>query len=139
MILFNRNFLRTVIPPPIWNYLRYLKFRIFKSSNFAAHNMDIKLQKYLNYDFGFFVEVGANDGFTESNTLSLEIKRTWRGVLVEPLPNQFISCCYYRGRIGNSFFSNACVSFKNKKKTVKIKYANLMSVVHDKKNTLKNI
>ena len=116
MILFNKNFLRTVIPPSIWNYLRYLKFRIFKSSNFAAHNMDTKLQKYLNYNFGFFVELGANDGFTESNTLSLEIKRTWRGVLVEPLPSQFISCCYYRGKIGNSFFANACVSFKKKKK-----------------------
>lgn len=139
LIKINKNYLRTIIPPSIWDFGRYLKFLIFKNSNFAAHNMDRKLQKYLNYNYGFFVDVGANDGFTESNTLFLERKRNWRGVLIEPAPNQFINCCYYRGRKGNSFFPNACVSFECKKKIMQLKYANLMSVLVNKKNTLKSI
>jgi FkbM family methyltransferase len=138
MKIISKSFLRKIISPSLWEFLKYYKFRIFKNSNFAANNMDKKLQKYLNYDYGFFVELGANDGFTESNTLSLEIKRLWRGILIEPLPHQFIRCCFYRGREGNQFFCNACVSNKNKK-FLKIKYANLMSTIPSDENNLKNI
>lgn len=35
---------------------------------------------------GFFVEAGANDGFTESNTYYLEQRLGWRGLLIEPVP-----------------------------------------------------
>lgn len=37
---------------------------------------------------GYFVEVGANDGITYSNTLLLE-KYGWKGILVEPDPRAF--------------------------------------------------
>ena len=33
---------------------------------------------------GFFVECGAGDGFTLSQTLFLELERNWTGLLVEP-------------------------------------------------------
>ena len=35
---------------------------------------------------GFFIEAGADDFETDSNTLLFEIKRNWTGLLVEPNP-----------------------------------------------------
>lgn len=38
---------------------------------------------------GYFVDVGAFDGVTLSNTYALERELGWRGVCVEPLPAEF--------------------------------------------------
>ena len=38
---------------------------------------------------GFFIEAGAYDGETLSNTLFLEVKRNWTGVLIEPNPDNY--------------------------------------------------
>ncbi|XP_023930495.1 protein Star [Lingula anatina] len=38
---------------------------------------------------GFFVEAGAWDGETDSNSLFFEISRNWTGILVEPDPRNF--------------------------------------------------
>lgn len=40
-------------------------------------------------DFGFFVEVGAHDGLTYSNTYFFEKELNWRGICIEPLPHIF--------------------------------------------------
>lgn len=37
---------------------------------------------------GFFVDIGAYDGITDSNTLRLE-RAGWKGICVEPLPDVF--------------------------------------------------
>lgn len=37
----------------------------------------------------FFFEAGANDGMMQSNTLIVEKKLNWSGILVEPLPHLF--------------------------------------------------
>jgi FkbM family methyltransferase len=52
----------------------------------AAFGMDRVLNEVIDRDGGFFVEAGANDGFTQSNTYWLERFRGWRGLLVEPMP-----------------------------------------------------
>lgn len=52
----------------------------------ALHGLDVKLDEIIDRDGGFFVEAGANDGFTQSNTYWLERFRGWSGVLVEPMP-----------------------------------------------------
>lgn len=44
-------------------------------------------EKYLP-DIGFFVEVGAYDGITHSNTLGL-IKAGWSGIMIEPVKSHF--------------------------------------------------
>lgn len=45
---------------------------------------DIFVDYILNKDNGFFCEVGACDGIVHSNTLLLEKKRGWNGILCEP-------------------------------------------------------
>lgn len=51
--------------------------------------------RYLNeYIFkdkknGFFVDIGAHDGYTLSNSYFFEDKRGWDGICVEPMPNVF--------------------------------------------------
>jgi len=47
------------------------------------------LRFYNNKEEGFFIEVGANDGITLSNTYLLEKKYNWRGICCEPIPNCF--------------------------------------------------
>lgn len=44
------------------------------------------LDRYLDFHDGYFVEAGANDGFSQSNSLFLARRRGWRGILIEPIP-----------------------------------------------------
>jgi FkbM family methyltransferase len=94
---------------------------------FSINSLDKQLEKYVDYNDGFYVELGANDGVNQSNTLFFEIKRNWKGVLVEPTPHNFIRCREQRSN-KNKIFCNACVSFDYKDKYVDIKYANLMTI-----------
>ena len=51
----------------------------------ALNGLDAKLAARLPAK-GFFIEAGANDGYTQSNTYRLERWEGWRGILVEPIP-----------------------------------------------------
>jgi FkbM family methyltransferase len=90
-------------------------------------NLDQQVEKYLNFDGGFFVELGANDGRFQSNTYYYERFRNWRGVLIEPAPNLFLRCRENRSP-ENHIVCAACVSFDYKEEFVKIVYSNSMSV-----------
>jgi len=93
---------------------------------FALNELDKKLLKYINYPNGFFVELGANDGVNQSNTLHFELYKGWKGVLIEPTPHKFLECCKNRKK-ENHIFCNACVSFDYKDKFVELIYSNLMT------------
>ena len=56
-------FFRKFIPKKIRSYLSE-KLRKFYGTNL----IDKQLLEYLNYNDGFFIELGAHDGLTESNT-----------------------------------------------------------------------
>ncbi|MDR3579534.1 MAG: FkbM family methyltransferase [Oryzomonas sp.] len=88
--------------------------------------LDQILEKWLDYDNGFFVELGANNGIDQSNTFYYERHRNWKGVLVEPTPHNFLSCKKHRSK-DTHIFCNACVSFEYTDKFVEIIYSNLMS------------
>ena len=100
---------------------------IAKYSRPALNSLDVKLEKYLKYKNGFFIEVGANDGFAQSNTYYFEKLRGWQGILVEPIPKLFEKC--YKLRRKSRVFNCALVSSNFTDTHVKMKYANLMSLV----------
>ena len=58
---------------------------------------------------GFFIEAGAYDGEVFSNTLLLEAKYNWTGILVEPNPDAFEEL-HYKNR--KSYSIETCLSMK---------------------------
>jgi len=124
------KFLQKILGYAYWPLRERLIFFIkknFLGASFSLSKLDKKLEKYVDFDKGFFVELGANDGLTYSNSLYFELKRNWRGILIEPSPYNFKKCVANRG-LNNSIFCNACVGFEYVDKYVDIKYANLMSI-----------
>lgn len=56
---------------------------------YSQYEQDIfLLEKFKNITTGFFVDIGANDGITYSNTKRLE-EMGWDGICIEPLPDAF--------------------------------------------------
>jgi FkbM family methyltransferase len=63
-----------------------MKFQYFSSQV----GQDEWVCKMLNYKpYGYFVDIGANDGITINNTYCLEKELNWRGLCVEPSTRQF--------------------------------------------------
>lgn len=95
----------------------------------GLHGLDRKLEAYLDTDGGYFVELGANDGVAQSNTLYFERERGWRGVLIEPILHNFLKCRQNRSP-DNFFACAACVSSDYNEPFVRLTYANLMTTPH---------
>lgn len=102
-------------------------FGNYKYSRPGLNDLDKKLEKYLNFKNGFFIEVGANDGYQQSNTYFLEKILGWRGILVEGIPNLYEKCKRIRTR--SSVYNYALVSPNFPDSSIEMHYANLMSVV----------
>jgi len=92
----------------------------------ALNNLDEKLSKYFNYKNGVFLEVGANDGFKQSNTYYLEKILKWNGVLIEGIPDLYNECLKNRSR-KNHIVNCALVSDTHSRETIEMHYADLMS------------
>lgn len=45
---------------------------------------------------GVFVDIGAHDGITLSNTYVLEKEFNWSGICVEPMHHEYVKCCENR-------------------------------------------
>jgi FkbM family methyltransferase len=79
------------------------------------------MEKYLNFNDGFYIEAGANDGTAQSNTISLE-QKGWSGLLIEP--NQYqLSVCKNNRSDKNIFEHCALVSFEHKGLTIRGNFA----------------
>jgi FkbM family methyltransferase len=71
--------------------------------------LENKLDKlFKNKENGFFVELGANDGLTQSNTAFFEKSRGWSGILIEPSVIGYELCL--KNRPNSICFNYACVS-----------------------------
>ena len=112
-------------------------YRQYFLSSFSLNFLDKKMLKYLKKENGFFIEIGANNGIDQSNTYLLELKKNWKGILVEPSPNKFFECIKNRSS-KNKFYCNACVSFDYKEKYVPITYSNLMTTSNGLETDLEN-
>lgn len=118
--------------------LPYLKSRVFfykkkfyeflkidkLSKPYPGHQ---KILKYLDFEDGFFIECGANDGYFQDPTYYLEKFKNWRGILVEPLPKVFKNCLKNRKR--SKVYNYALVSPDFSKKIITLCDCNAMTVV----------
>jgi len=76
------------------------------NTSYALHSLDIKMKNYLNYEGGFFIECGANDGVSQSNTKIFEDLMGWKGILIEASPSAYEKCVINRP---NSKVYNCCL------------------------------
>lgn len=124
--------IKYLIPIAIKNFLK--KKRLHN----AIDDLDKKLNKFINYRNGFFIECGANDGINQSNTWFFEKKLNWKGLLVEPVPKLFKNL--KKNRSDKNIFENVClVGFNHKSKFINMTYDNCMSKITKNKKKNKNI
>ncbi|MFB0534674.1 MAG: FkbM family methyltransferase [Anaerolineae bacterium] len=115
-----------------YNLKRYRRrlYEFFGSDHYshpALNQIDRKLEKYMPYKNGFFIEAGASDGFAQSNTYYFERFLNWRGILVEPIPELYEKCV--KERPNSILFNCALVSADYDDQSVTMMYSNLMSLV----------
>lgn len=88
------------------------RYKIFFRISFSLNKMD-KIIISNNYSMkGYYLEIGGNDGITQSNTYCLS-RKGWSGLLVEPNHKNYKLCKYFRPN--DKVVNSACVSFDQKK------------------------
>ncbi len=95
-------------------------------NGFSLNDLERSLQRFLPESGGYFVEVGGNDGFTQSNTKALELYFDWGGVLVEPHPENFRRMRLTRSSRSACFWA-ACVPSSFDRDSVTLENLDLMS------------
>ena len=119
-------FVRDILPPMLYRSLSAAQ-RFLKHGHYhALYGIDRQMTAYLPQEGGFYVELGANNGITQSNTLYFERRKGWRGVLIEPSMNKFLECRRNRAD-RNAFFCAACVPMDYPDPVVWLTYSNLMT------------
>jgi len=124
---------------PLRLQLSRLRRRLFEAagssrySRPALNDLDQKLERHLDFDGGVFVEAGANDGFSQSNTYYFEKFRGWSGVLVEGIPELYQRCVATRSR--SKVYHCALVSSDFEDDDVTMHYADLMSLAQNARKT----
>jgi FkbM family methyltransferase len=95
--------------------------------SYTLHQLDRKLEPFMDFDRGLFIEAGANDGVNQSNTLYFEQYRGWRGLLVEAVPDLALKCRQNRP----DCITEPCalVASGYPDETIEITYCDLMSCV----------
>lgn len=93
----------------------------------ALHGLDVKLGSIVGREGGFFVEAGAHDGFTQSNTYWLERFHGWQGLLIEPLPE--LAAEARLSRPGAVIAQCALVAAETDEQTVRMRAGDLFSMV----------
>ena len=77
------------------------------AGGYGAGGQDIYIADLLSRpEHGTFVDIGANDGVTISNTLYFEKELGWNGLAIEPIP-----VAYEKLKVNRSCHTlNACIS-----------------------------
>ena len=111
---------------------RYLA-KLLNKKSFGLNNLDQKIITIIGTKPGYFIELGANDGITQSNTKALELFYGWKGLLIEPIPRLARECRRNRNR-KSQVVNGACVSFSYTGDTIRMAYSGLMSILLEGKN-----
>jgi FkbM family methyltransferase len=123
-----KRFLRRYVGEQAWGKLTEFK-QEFKIRNQEVH-MDPDLYEFFKTrlpDKGYFVDVGAHDGRSYSNTFHLE-KLGWKGILIEPILPTYFRLKQIRNPHTNHFVNSACVSFDYPDSNLEMSYGDLMSI-----------
>lgn len=118
---------RQVLPPIVFSLLRPSgqlpkPFSLFHGKD----QIDKKMLKYIDYDDGYFIEIGAGDGVYLSNTYYYEKYRHWSGVLIDPILHHHLSCLQHRPN--SKSFLCAASSFENTNDTISMLYAGYFTI-----------
>jgi FkbM family methyltransferase len=106
----------------VYQYYKFSFFRIYSSRG----SIDKKLVELLNNrKNGFFLEVGAYNGISESVSLRLETEYNWKGILIEPNPIHFKFLKKNRGK--NICLNYICLNQQKINQKMYIKNLNQMS------------
>ena len=132
----SKKILKKLCPPLLWDFLKTLKNKS-NGKYYGQNQLDEKIETFVNFDNGFFVELGANDGINQSNTYYFEKYRGWNGVLIEPIGQKYLECIKNRSN-KNKIFCNACVSFDYDKKFVEMTYSDLMTISNIEESNIKS-
>lgn len=117
----------TALHRPRRSIVRLLEQLGLVRRSFGLNGLDHKLLAHVNHRYGVFVEAGANDGLSQSNTAYFERYLGWRGLLVEPIPELAAQCRLNRP---NSIVEEcALVAGGDAPNSVEMMYCNLMSMV----------
>ena len=83
--------------------------KFYSLSDSKGISLDKKLDiLFNNKKKGFYIELGAFDGITQSNTYFFEKNRDWKGLLIEPSKQAYELCC--KNRPNNIIVNCCCVS-----------------------------
>ena len=117
------------LAPPLAPALFASRFamRLVFKGKFALGDLDARLKNALGEEAGYFVEIGGNDGITQSNTKRLELFGGWKGLLVEPDSKNYSRMLITRGK-ETCKVEGACVPFGYEDDYVELEYSNLMTV-----------
>lgn len=119
------RFLKRILSSKVRRLAEHVGVKAFSKP--ALYGLDDRLARHLGFEGGFYIECGANDGFSQSNTYFLERFRGWSGLLVEPVPSLFASCAALRRR--SICVNTALVGPDHAGETARITPVGLMSVV----------
>ena len=91
-----------------------------------------KIFEMLDFRNGVYIEAGANNGVSQSNTWRLFTEKDWTGLLVEPSPNAYAECLIKRSK--DVVVNRALVSFDYNQPTISGDFdGNMMSSVNGMK------
>ena len=96
------------------------RLKTFYKKNFRKFNgvkrVDEKMLKYINYNNGYYIEIGAHDGVHNSNTFYFEKYKDWNGILIEP--SSYYNFLIKNRSKKNNFYNNGCSEFNSEVESI---------------------